>query len=83
MAWHFVDAQGHDGWVRDDGSVVYSGNAEITRTVERCAAEMGLDPRGDEDALQRLMIGLYAEEGLRKVEQCNSGIGPPRELEVP
>lgn len=70
MPWHFVDGQGREGWVGEDLSVDYAGEANIEELVERCAD--GVDD-SSRDPVQRVMIELYATGSIRMVERVERG----------
>lgn len=71
MAWHLVDHEGHEGVVREDLSLAYSGDADIFGMIERYAAEREAGPQGNEDVVQTVMVQLYVDGRARKAERVN------------
>lgn len=74
MTWHFVDTQGREGWVKPDRSLVYFGDMDISGAIERCAAGIETDVEAD-DGLQKLMIELYVDGAVQKVERSDADSG--------
>ena len=70
MPLHFVDRHGSDGWIGDDLSVSYEGPEDAAGRVE--SAVDGAERRGrEEDVLQELVVDLYAQMNIRKVERVD------------